>query len=131
MSQPTADLVEHGQGHRPQLVGPPQLLHGRQDPLAGRVLVTAELVVERPQLAEDPRQLADRRATARLGRVRGHHQPDLSPTDEARDLRADAPRSAIWHTASSIEPFRGSGYSRAVRARMRLIRSLSSARLTS
>ncbi len=70
----------------PQVVGSPQLLDGGQQPAArvggGRVGALVELA----QDAEHARELVDRGAPARLGGVRGHHQPQLGAVEHLGEL---------------------------------------------
>ena len=91
MHQAAADLLEHRRGDGAQLVGAPELLYLGTDPFLRRFGIAAKLLIQGAQLAEDPRLLVDRRAPARLGGMRGHHQPDLCLGEQLTDrLRTDA-----------------------------------------
>ena len=85
------DLVEHGQGDGPQLVRSPQLLDGCQHLPADVFEIRVGALVELAQEAEDALELLQRRAPASLGRMRGHHQAELSPSQEHRELGGGRP----------------------------------------
>ena len=74
MDQRAAHLVGHGQRDRPQVIRSPQLLDRGQQSRARVGLVGGGHLVQLAQHCEHARELVDRRATARLGRVRGHDQ---------------------------------------------------------
>ena len=133
VDQAAADLVEHGQRDRPQLVGAPQLLDGRQQPPAR--------VLRRRRAARSSSSRSTRNTRASLSIVvrrrasvgcavitsrssaRSSSACSSSAVDARAGQRRDAPR------ASSRA--RGAGASRASRRRRRRTRSLSSARLMS
>ena len=86
VDQPAADLLQHGERGRAQLVGSPQLLHGGQQPPPRADRVGVRYVVELSEHAEQPRELVDRRAPARLGGVGGHHEPQLGAAKQLAEL---------------------------------------------
>ena len=89
-------------------------------------------LVELAQDTEHARELVDRRAPARLGGVRGHHEPKLGVARAPRRARPRWCRRRAGPTTTwRSEPARGRSGSAASRARSRRTRSLSSARLTS
>ena len=127
------DLVEHGGGGGADLVGAPQLLDRAGDRAARLGLVAGHrrALVEVAQAREDARELLDRRAPPRLGRVGGHDEPQLGAVEHLAQLGGVVPRSARCWIASRSEPRAGASPSPRSRRRSRRTRSLSSARLTS
>ena len=73
------DLVEDRRRHGAQLVGAPELLHRPEQPASREVdpRRRQRAAVEVAEDGEDPGELAEGRPPARLGRMRGEHEPDL------------------------------------------------------
>ena len=88
VDEPGVDLVARGGGGGAHLVGAPQLLDraGDRAPRLGLVGGHRRALVEVAQAREDARELLDRRAPPRLGRVGGHDEPQLGAREHLAQL---------------------------------------------
>ena len=102
VDEPGVDLVERGGGGGAHLVGAPQLLDRAGDRAPGGRLVAGHgrALVEVAQAGEDARELLDRRAPPRLGRVRGHDEPQLGALERRAQLVRG--RAALGEVADRV-----------------------------